>query len=416
MCGLTGFLDLTRATPSDTLTDLAGRMAATLDHRGPDDAQCWVDGEAGVALAFRRLAIVDLTPTGRQPMVSASGRFVIVYNGEVYNAEALRPKLAAAGIGFRGHSDTEVILEACAAWGVAATVPQLIGMFAFALWDRQERKLTLVRDRMGIKPLYFGRFGQTFFFGSQPKSFRPHPAWRSEVDRDSLAAFLRFAYVPAPRSIHRGLRQLAPGHLAEIGPDGAVTERCYWDIRAEASAGRADRWEIGDDEAIARFDALLRDAVGRRMIADVPLGALLSGGIDSSTVVALMQAQSARPVKTFSIGFEEAGFDEAPHAAAVARHLGTEHHELYVSPAHAREVIPDLPRWYDEPFADSSQIPTVLVSALARDHVTVALSGDGGDELLAGYNRYLHGRRLLTWTRNLPRPLRSASASLLRAV
>jgi asparagine synthase (glutamine-hydrolysing) len=416
LCGLTGFLDLARATTPGTLADLAGRMAATLDHRGPDDAQCWVDGEAGVALAFRRLAIVDLTPTGRQPMVSASGRFVIVYNGEVYNAEALRPKLAAAGIGFRGHSDTEVILEACAAWGVAATVPQLIGMFAFALWDRQERKLTLVRDRMGIKPLYFGRFGQTFFFGSQPKSFRPHPAWRSEVDRDSLAAFLRFAYVPAPRSIHRGLRQLAPGHLAEIGPDGAVTERCYWDIRAEAAAGRADRSEIGDDEAIARFDALLRDAVGRRMIADVPLGALLSGGIDSSTVVALMQAQSARPVKTFSIGFEEAGFDEAPHAAAVARHLGTEHHELYVAPGHAREVIPDLPRWYDEPFADSSQIPTVLVSALARDHVTVALSGDGGDELLAGYNRYLHGRRLLTWTRNLPGPLRSAGASLLGAV
>jgi asparagine synthase (glutamine-hydrolysing) len=416
LCGLTGFLDFARTIPSDALADLVGRMAATLDHRGPDDAQSWVDGEAGVALGFRRLAIVDLTEAGRQPMVSASGRFVIVYNGEVYNAEALRPQLARAGIGFRGRSDTEVILEACAAWGVAATVKQLVGMFAFALWDRAERRLTLVRDRMGIKPLYYGRFGRTFLFGSQPKSFRPHPAWAGEIDRDSLAAFLRFAYIPAPRSIHLGLQQLRPGHLAEIGPDGSVASTCYWDIRARAAAGRAARSEIGDDDAVEAFDALLRDAVAERLIADVPLGALLSGGIDSSTVVALMQAQSSRPVRTFSIGFEEEGFDEAPHAAAVARHLGTDHHQLYVAPAHARDVIPDLPRWWDEPFADSSQIPTLLVSAMARRHVTVALSGDGGDELLAGYNRYLHGKRLIDWTEAVPRPLRSAGASLLQAV
>jgi len=416
LCGLTGFLDLARATPVDQLAELAGRMAATLDHRGPDDNQLWVDAEAGVALAFRRLAIVDLTEAGRQPMVSASGRFVIIYNGEVYNAEALRPELAARGIAFRGHSDTEIILESCAAFGVAATVPRLIGMFAFALWDRAERRLTLVRDRMGIKPLYYGRFGRTFFFGSQPKSFRPHPDWRSEIDRDSLAAFLRFAYVPAPRSIHQGLQQLQPGHMAEIGADGTVTESCYWDIREKSAAGRAARWEIGDDDAVEGFDTLLRDAVAKRMIADVPLGALLSGGIDSSTVVALMQAQSDRPIKTFSIGFAEEGFDEAPHAAAVARHLGTEHHELYVDSAQARQVIPDLPRWFDEPFADSSQIPTLLVSELARRQVTVALSGDGGDELLAGYNRYLHGKRLITWTESVPRPLRSAGAAMLQAV
>ena len=416
MCGLTGFLDLARTTPADVLADLARRMGSVIEHRGPDDAQIWVDAEAGAALSFRRLAIVDLTEAGRQPMVSANGRFVMIYNGEVYNAEELRPALAASGIAFRGHSDTEVILESCAAIGVAATVPKLIGMFAFALWDRQERRLTLVRDRMGIKPLYYGRFGQTIFFGSQPKSFRPHPAWQGEVDRDSLAAFLRFAYVPAPRSIHKGLRQLPPGHFAEIEADGNVAETCYWDIRAKAAAGRAERSSASDAEAIEALDALLRDAVAKRMIADVPLGALLSGGIDSSTVVALMQAQSDRPVKTFSIGFDEEGFDEAPHAAAVAKHLGTEHHELYVSSEDARGVIPDLPRWYDEPFADSSQIPTLLVSELARRHVTVVLSGDGGDELLAGYNRYLHGKRLITWTERVPRPLRSAGAAMLQAV
>lgn len=416
MCGFTGFLDLARATSADALADLVGRMAATIAHRGPDDAQIWVDGAGGAALGFRRLAIVDLSAAGAQPMVSSSGRFVMIYNGEVYNAEDLRPALVASGVAFRGHSDTEVILEAFAAWGVEATIGRLIGMFAFALWDRVERRLVLGRDRMGIKPLYFGRFGQTFFFGSQPKSFRPHPAWTAEIDRDSLAAFLRFAYVPAPRSIHRGLRQLQPGHIAAIAADGTVTETCYWNLRAKAADGRARRSADEDEAAIDSLDALLRDAVARRMIADVPLGALLSGGIDSSTVVAMMQAQSARPVKTFSIGFEDDGFDEAPHAAAVARHLGTDHHELYVAPTDARDVIPDLPRWYDEPFADSSQIPTFLVSALARKHVTVVLSGDGGDELLAGYNRYLHGKRLITWTERVPRPLRSAGASLLEAV
>jgi asparagine synthase (glutamine-hydrolysing) len=416
LCGFTGFLDLACATPPDRLAELVDRMAATLDHRGPDDARSWVDGAAGIALGFRRLAIVDLSEAGRQPMVSAAGRHVIVYNGEVYNAEALRPKLAASGVDFRGHSDTEVILEACAAWGVAATVKQLIGMFALALWDRETRRLTLVRDRLGIKPLYFGQLGRTMFFGSQPKSFRPHPDWQGEIDRDSLAAFLRFAYVPGPRSIHRGLRQLPPGHLAEIAADGRVVETCYWDIRAEAAAGRAARVEIDDREATDAFEALLRDAVARRMIADVPLGALLSGGIDSSTVVALMQAQSDRPIKTFSIGFRAEGFDEAPHAAAVARHLGTDHHELYVTSEDAQALIPDLPRWYDEPFADSSQLPTLLVSRLARREVTVALSGDGGDELLAGYTRYLHGQRLLGWAEAVPRPLRHVGASILEAV
>ncbi|HVJ55256.1 MAG TPA: asparagine synthase (glutamine-hydrolyzing) [Aliidongia sp.] len=416
MCGLTGFLDLARATGTEELRSLVDRMALTIEHRGPDDAESWVDAEAGVALGFRRLAIVDLTPAGRQPMVSSSGRYVIIFNGEVYNAEDLRPELAALGIGFRGHSDTEIILEACAAWGVEKTVQRLIGMFAIALWDRQERRLTLIRDRMGIKPLYYGTMGRTFFFGSQPKSFRPHPDWRFEVDRESQAAFMRFNYVPSSRSIHRGLKQLPPGHLAVIGSDGTVDERCYWNIREKAAAGRAQRSDASDAEAVEALDLLLRDAVKRRMIADVPLGALLSGGIDSSTVVALMQAQSDRPIKTFSIGFGEESYNEAPHAAAVAKHLGTEHHELYVEPAHALELVPRLAEWYDEPFADASQIPTLLVSELARSHVTVALSGDGGDELFAGYTRYLHGNRLIGWTQAVPRPLRDAGAYLLEAV
>ena len=416
MCGLTGFLDLARATGTDELTALIGRMTDTIAHRGPDDAASWVDAEAGIALGFRRLAIVDLTPAGRQPMVSASSRFVIIFNGEVYNAEDLRPELAALGIGFRGHSDTEIILEACEAWGVEATVPRLIGMFAIALWDRRERRLTLIRDRMGIKPLYYGRMGRTFFFGSQPKSFRPHPDWRFEIDRESQAAFLRFNYIPGSHSIHRGLKQLLPGHLAEIASDGTVTERCYWSIRDKAAAGRAARAQASDAEAIETLDQLLRDSVKRRMIADVPLGALLSGGIDSSTVVALMQAQTDRPIKTFSIGFDEAGYNEAPHAAAVAAHLGTEHHELYVDPSHALDLVPRLASWYDEPFADASQIPTLLVSELARAHVAVALSGDGGDELFAGYTRYLHGKRLIGWAQAVPRPLRDAGAYLLETV
>jgi asparagine synthase (glutamine-hydrolysing) len=416
LCGLTGFLDLSRSTGTDELTSLITRMTDTIAHRGPDDAASWVDAEAGVALGFRRLAIVDLTPAGRQPMVSASGRFVMIFNGEVYNAEDLRPELAALGLGFRGHSDTEIILEACEAWGVAATIPRLIGMFAIALWDRRERRLTLIRDRMGIKPLYYGQMGQSFFFGSQPKSFRPHPDWRFEVDRESQAAFLRFNYIPGSQSIHRGLKQLRPGHLAEIASDGTVTESCYWDIRAKAAAGRAERAQASDEDAIEALDHLLRDSIKRRMIADVPLGALLSGGIDSSTVVALMQAQSDRPIKTFSIGFDEEGYNEAPHAAAVAAHLGTEHHELYVEPSHALDLVPRLASWYDEPFADASQIPTLLVSELARAHVTVALSGDGGDELFAGYTRYLHGKRLIGWAQAVPRPLRDAGAYLLESV
>ena len=416
MCGFGGFFDLAAALPPVDAETVVRRMADALTPRGPDDGQSWVDAEAGIALGFRRLAIRDLTPAGRQPMGSADGRHMVVFNGEVYNSDDLRPGLAARGVRFRGRSDTEVILEACAAQGAARAVQDFIGMFAIALWDGERRTLTLMRDRVGIKPVYYGRFGDVVLFGSQPRSLAEHPAWRAELDRDSLAAYLRYGYVPAPRSIFRNLRQLPPGHMVEIDANGRVSERCYWNLQDIAAAGVADPLHLTDVQAADQLDALLRDAVRRRMLADVPLGAFLSGGIDSSLVVALMQAESERPVKTYSIGFHEARYNEAEHARRVAAHLGTDHHELYVEAGHALEVIPDIPEWYDEPFADSSQIPTFLVSELTRQHVTVALSGDGGDELFAGYNRYARARQLLGWVQGLPPGLRRGLANGLRAV
>jgi asparagine synthase (glutamine-hydrolysing) len=416
MCGLAGFFDLTASLARTDAERTARRMADAVTPRGPDDGQVWADTDAGIALGFRRLAIRDLTPAGRQPMASADGRYAIVFNGEVYNADDLRPELSGRGLTFRGRSDTEVILEACAAWGAEQAVTRFIGMFAIALWDRETRTLTLMRDRLGIKPLYYGRFGDVWLFGSQPRSLAEHPAWRAGLDRDSLAAYLRYGYVPAPRSIFRNLHQLPPGHMVVIDAAGRVSESCYWNIQDIAAAGVANPLDLTDAEAADRLDTLLRDAVRRRMLADVPLGAFLSGGIDSSLVVALMQAQSERPVKTYSIGFHEARYNEAEHARRVAAHLGTEHHELYVEPGHALEVIPDIPEWYDEPFADSSQIPTFLVSELTRRHVTVALSGDGGDELFAGYNRYARARELLGQVQGLPDGLRRGLAAGLRAV
>ncbi len=415
MCGFTGFIDLRRQTSQDRLERLVQTMADSVRHRGPDDGGVWADAEAGIALGFRRLAIVDLTEAGHQPMMSADGRYVVVYNGEIYNAGELRSELGARGVCPRGHSDTEVMLEGFAIWGIESTLQRLIGMFAIALWDRRLRVLTLVRDRLGKKPLYWGRIGSTVFFGSQPKSFFAHPEWRPEIDRGSLALYLRFNNVPAPRSIFRGLAQLAPGSLVEMR-DGETKGRRYWSIADVARRGAADRADLDDDAAIEALDVLLRDAVRRRMVADVPLGAFLSGGIDSSTVVAMMQSQSTVPIKTFSIGFDEKRYDEAPHARAVARHLCTDHHELYIRPEDAIDVIPGLPESYDEPFADSSQIPTLLVSALARRHVTVSLSGDGGDELFAGYPRYMRGCELAAIISRVPRPIRPWLRSAIRAV
>jgi asparagine synthase (glutamine-hydrolysing) len=364
-------------------------------------------------LSHRRLAIIDLSPAGLQPMVSANGRYVVSYNGEIFNYRELREELLAAGARFRGESDTEVMLEGFVRWGIEATVSRLIGMFAIALWDMASQTLTLIRDRVGIKPLYYADLGQRFLFASQLKSLAAGGGWAPALDEDALASYLRFGYVPAPLSIFRQAAKLSPGCILTLARGKPAVITRYWDMRSVALTGLAAARETeGDDaEAVEALDALLRDSVRRRMIADVPLGALLSGGIDSSTVVALMQAQSSRKVKTFSIGFREAGFDEAVHARRVAAHLGCDHSELYLEPRQAMEIIPSLADMFDEPFADPSQIPTHLVSRMARAHVTVALSGDGGDELFAGYNRYFWAEKLWRRLSYLPQGVRRFSAA-----
>lgn len=391
MCGIAGFW----GGAPDAI--VAERMAARLEPRGPDDAGVWTDGSVSVVLAHRRLAILDLSPAGHQPLVSPCGRYVLAYNGEIYNHADLRAELEGEGGAFawRGHSDTETLLAALRHWGVKGALERLNGMFAFALWDARERILYLARDRMGEKPLYYGRSGNTFLFGSELKALVAHPDWQGDINRDALALYLRHNYVPAPWSIYRGIFKLPPAHFVAVRENGKCVgePQCYWSLAevAEQGVAAAD----GDPQALAdELDALLRDAVRRRMVADVPLGAFLSGGYDSTTVVALMQAQSERPVKTFTIGFYEEDYNEARHAKAVAAHLGTDHTELYVTPDEAMAVIPRLPELYDEPFSDSSQIPTFLVSQLARRHVTVSLSGDGGDELFYGYGRYFTGARI----------------------
>ncbi len=417
MCGLTGFLDLARSAGDDELCATAGRMADTLVLRGPDDRGVWSDAGAGVALGFRRLSIVDLSPEGHQPMASASGRFVLAFNGEIYNYPDLRRELEGPGSApFRGHSDTEVMLAAFERWGVEGSLGRFVGMFGFALWDRRERRLHLARDRMGEKPVYYGRTGDAFLFGSELKALRAHPAFRGAVDRGALALYMRHGYVPAPYSIYEGVRKLPPGHLLTVA-EGLAGDppppRPYWTARGAFEAGQADPFAGTDGEAVDELERLLRDAIGRQMVADVPLGAFLSGGIDSSTVVALMQAQADRPVRTFTIGFREDGFDEAVHARAVAGHLGTDHTELYVSPAEALAVVPELPRLFDEPFGDSSGVPTLLVARLARRSVTVSLSGDGGDELFCGYPWYRRAASVWGRLRKVPGPVRRAAAGAL---
>ena len=416
MCGLTGFIDFARHTAEDVLRERAGAMSETLRHRGPDDDGVWVDADAGVAMGFRRLSIIDLSDMGHQPMVSSSGRYVIVFNGEVYNFRELRDALIPAGARFTGSSDTEVILEAIQAWGLEAAVRRFVGMFAIALWDREERTLHLVRDRIGVKPLYWGRQGNLLLFGSELKALRAHPGWTPGIDRDALVAYFRHAYVPAPFSIYRGIGKLMPGTIVSIGPDGTDQTTTYWSLAAQLEAGGADPLDATEDEAADRLDQLLRESVELRMVSDVPLGAFLSGGIDSSTVVAQMQALSPQPVKTFTIGFEDDTFNEAKDAKRVAEHLGTDHTELYVRPGEAQDIIPGLSEWYDEPFADASQIPTALVSELARRDVTVSLSGDGGDELFGGYDRYVQGRDIWARIHAIPAPARPVVGALMRTI
>ncbi|MCA8909931.1 MAG: asparagine synthase (glutamine-hydrolyzing) [Rhodospirillaceae bacterium] len=414
MCGIAGFLGA--SGESQALEALARRMADSLEHRGPDDGGSWADGEAGIGFGHRRLAIIDLSAAGHQPMVSANGRYVLSYNGEIYNAADLRPELEAAGISFRGASDTEVLVEAIAHHGLRATLDRVIGMFAFALWDRDLRELTLVRDRLGIKPLYWGQLGKSFVFASEISAFKRHPDFAGEIDREAICSFMRFNYVPAPQSIYRGVYKLRPGHVLRVRQGGAPQIESWWSLAAARAAGVSAPFGGSEDEAVSALEALLGDAVEKRMVADVPLGVFLSGGVDSSAVTALMQARSRRPVRSFSIAFAESGYNEAAHAQAVAAHLGTEHTELCVTPADARAVIPRLPAIYDEPFADASQIPTYLVSRMAREHVTVALSGDGGDEIFGGYNRYVQVPTILSRTARLPRWMARGVAAAIRAV
>jgi asparagine synthase (glutamine-hydrolysing) len=434
MCGFAGFLDRSETVSADALTEIAGRMTETLRHRGPDDGGIWTDPVSCVALGHRRLSILDLSPAGHQPMVSRSGRYVVAFNGEIYNHLDIREELdggartpdhplfdreyeaaeatAARKAGWRGHSDTETLLAAVEAFGVGEALKKFVGMFAFALWDRHDKLLYLARDRLGEKPLYYGWQGTTLLFGSELKAFKAHPDFRAEIDRDALALSLRFNCIPAPHTIYQGIRKLPPGTFVILGPrrhDHAPVS--YWAARDAAIHGQMKPFAGTDAEAVDALDGLLRQAVAGQMMADVPLGAFLSGGFDSSVVVALMQAQSSRPVKTFSIGFHEEGYNEAEHAKAVARHLGTEHTELYVTPEEAMAVIPKLPQLYDEPFADSSQIPTFLVSQLARQHVTVSLSGDGGDELFGGYKRYFWATKLWRKLRFVPKGLRGGLGS-----
>jgi asparagine synthase (glutamine-hydrolysing) len=414
MCGIAGFID--PRTPD--LEAACRAMARALLHRGPDDCGSYIQRELGLGLAHRRLSIVDLSPAGHQPMTSTGGRYVIVFNGEIYNHLEIRRELAtrAETPSWRGHSDTETLLAAIETWGLHGALQRSVGMFALALWDHERRRLVLARDRIGEKPLYYGRSGQAFLFGSELKALQAHPAFKAKIDRDCVALYLRHCYVPEPYSIFQGIRRLPPGTTLEVDAHGHCDQPVsYWSAAVVTDVTRREHFAGGDVQAVDTLDRLLSEAVGLQMIADVPLGAFLSGGIDSSLVVALMQKQSSRKVRTFTIGFTEAAYDESKHAGAVARHLGTEHTELLVTPAQAMEVIPRLSTIYDEPFADSSQIPTFLVSQMARQHVTVALSGDGGDELFGGYNRYAFAKRLWGAMR-YQRPIRKLTARSIRAL
>ncbi|NQX89620.1 MAG: asparagine synthase (glutamine-hydrolyzing) [Halioglobus sp.] len=408
MCGITGFIQYDGG-PLEQLAERCEAMADTIAHRGPDAHGVWVDPSFPIALGHRRLSIIDLSKAGAQPMVSASGRFVLSFNGEIYNFARLKKEPGLASYPYRGHSDTEVILAVVEQLGVEKAVSKLHGMFAIALWDRKEHCLWLARDRVGKKPVYYGWCGGSFLFGSELKALRRHPHFNGELDRDALGQYLQYGWVAQPLSIYRQVRKLPPGTLLKVpqeySPESAVPER-YWSAKRVAEHGASNPFQGSYKEAIDALEEMLQQSVADRMVADVELGALLSGGIDSSTIVALMQQQMDRPVKTFSIGFEEEDYNEAEYAAAVARHLGTDHYEAYVKPDQALDVVEELPRLYDEPFADSSQIPTYLVSKLAREQVKVVLTGDGGDEQMAGYRRYKNCLSHWRDVNRVPVPLR----------
>jgi len=420
MCGFAGAIEFNQR--ADDWCNLLTSMAHTLKHRGPDSEGFWFDESVGIGLAHRRLAIMDTSDKGHQPMFSHSGRLVIAYNGEIYNFEMLRKSLPKKNTEWRGHSDTEVILESFEEWGVERSVEKFIGMFAFALWDRKEHTLYLYRDRLGIKPLYFTRNVNTLLFGSELKSLKTHPRFSNEIDRDVLDLYFRFNYIPDPFCIYKDVYKLNPGHYIKINIDefqnssSTPIPHPYWHAKKQTENSRNNIFTWTEDEAIDKLNLLLRDAVESRMISDVPLGAFLSGGLDSTTVVGIMQDLSNRPIKTFTIGFGEKEFNEAIQAQKVAKYLNTDHTELYVTPEIATSIIPRLPDIYDEPFADYSQIPTFLVSELTKNHVTVSLSGDGGDELFNGYKQYQASREIWKKIGWMPGWLQSSIAQVIRSI
>ena len=416
MCGITGFWAYGTAASTTHMEASCRAMTDTLIHRGPDDSNTWLDEAAGVALGHRRLSIIDLSPMGRQPMHSSCGRYVMVYNGEVYNFAALRQELTDSGHAFNGSSDSEIVLTAITEWGLESAVKRFVGMFAFALWDKKARTMSLVRDRLGIKPLYYGIAGQTFLFGSELKALLAYPEFSPEIDRDALSLFFRHNYIPAPHSIYKGISKLEPGSILTIDPNGTQAFSQYWSLLDTWNLGISAPYQGSETEAANELEALLGTAVEDRMLADVPLGAFLSGGIDSSLITALMQTRSATPVNTYSIGFHDQAHDEARYAAQVARHLGTNHTELYVTPKDLLDTIPRIPEIWDEPFADSSQVPTYCLSKLTRKHVTVSLSGDGGDELFLGYERYPVSNNIWAAASKVPRPLRCMAARMGKAL
>ncbi|MEQ9350925.1 MAG: asparagine synthase (glutamine-hydrolyzing), partial [Alphaproteobacteria bacterium] len=416
MCGIAGLIDLSARNDGARLERRAQRMAAALIHRGPDNEGLWSDADAAIALSHRRLSIIDLTPTGHLPMVSADGRVALTYNGEIYNHRDLRARLAANGTRFRGTSDSEVLVEAIAQWGIETALARINGMFAFAAWDRGARTLTLARDHFGQKPLYWLQKDGLFLFGSELRALEAAGGWTPEIDPGAVAAFMRHNYVPAPGTIFRHVRKLMPGTFLTVAADGrAATERPYWSLADVAADGIARPDPRPVEAQAAALDALIGEVVADCMVSDVPLGVFLSGGIDSSLVAAAM-TRTGGPVRSFSLGFSESGFDEAPHAAAIARHLGTDHTELYVDGTSALDAVPAMARVYDEPFADSSQIPTWLISRLARRDVTVALTGDGGDEVFAGYRRYWSARRMWRLLASVPLPVRRLAARFVGLV
>ncbi|OGO94042.1 MAG: asparagine synthase (glutamine-hydrolyzing) [Coxiella sp. RIFCSPHIGHO2_12_FULL_44_14] len=413
MCGFVGFWHLQKEPPI-AMNEIARQMSERIAHRGPDAWGRWRDDDVPLIISHQRLSIRDLSVRGAQPMLSHSSRWVMAYNGEIYNTRGLSEALATRGVILKGHSDTEALLNSIAVFGLQDTLTKINGMFAFSLWDRLEKKLYLVRDRLGIKPLYWGFNRGVLYFGSQLKAFTAHPDWQSDVDYSALANYFRLNYIAEPYTIYKGIYKLQPGHVITIDRDGRVENKVFWSLLEKANAPKLKTEDV--KEHVEELHALLKDAVKCRLVSDVPLGAFLSGGVDSSTVVALMQTQHSAPIKTFTIGFHEDHYNEAKYAKAVAQYLGTDHEEWYLSVNDATALIPELPQWYDEPFADSSQLPTLLVSKLARQKVIVSLSGDGGDELFAGYNRYFLTRKLLRRVAILPHSMRSLLSKIILSI